>query len=353
VVVLVNRPSQNSLEVLDTIHPLQAEWSELADQGRSVFQTWEWVANWWRHFGRNRELRVTTIRSDGRIVGIVPLYLWAARPLRILRFLGHGPSDELGPVVAAAHRPTVAQALPAVLAQFDWDLFLAEQLPADQGWSTSLAGRRILREASPVLGFGDEGWEGFLRTRSRNLREQVRRRERKLAREHRIRYRLADGAGQRHRRLPRLGAENLPAAVVSNNLPGKPLVYNGQETGLDHRLDDGVRVTTQPDFAESAHRRTYATLLRLYRESEALSRGQYTELQTTNTAAVFAFARRHGTDTVLTIVNLSAARQTASLDLGGFEGRYTDVFTGARTRIKSTLKRQLEPWGYQVLRRTG
>ena len=41
------------------------------------------------------------------------------------------------------------------------------------------------------------------------------------------------------------------------------------------------------------------------------------------------------------------------LDLDGFEGSYTDVFTGAQTRIKSTLKRHFRPWGYQVLQRTG
>jgi CelD/BcsL family acetyltransferase involved in cellulose biosynthesis len=109
-----NRIHQNSLEVLGAIDPLRPEWSELAERGRSVFQTWEWAADWWRHFGRNRDLRVTTIRSNGKIVGILPLYVWAARPLRILRFLGHGPSDELGPIATTAHRPTVARALPAV-----------------------------------------------------------------------------------------------------------------------------------------------------------------------------------------------------------------------------------------------
>jgi alpha-amylase len=142
-------------------------------------------------------------------------------------------------------------------------------------------------------------------------------------------------------------------AVVSNNLPGKPLIYNGQETGLDRRLDQHTRITTQPDFANNAHRRFYATLLHLYRTRQALSRGQYTKLPTSNAAAVFAFARRHGTATVLTIVNLSATPQTVLLHLGGFEGAYSDVFTGARTRLKSTLRRQLRPWGYQVLQRTG
>lgn len=197
-------PLHDGLEVLGAIDSLQPEWSELAEQGRSIFQTWEWAAHWWRHFGRDRDLRVITIRSDGRLVGILPFYVWANRPLRVLRFLGHGPGDELGPIADTGHRLAVARALPGALTQFDWDLILAEQLPADQGWSTPLAGRRILREASPVLRFGDGGWEGFLRTRSRNFREQLGRRERKLAREHRVRYRLADGARNLERDLDTL-----------------------------------------------------------------------------------------------------------------------------------------------------
>ena len=183
--------SQVDLEVLRTIEPLRAEWSELAERGGNVFQTWEWAASWWRHFGRGRELRVTAIRSEGKLIGILPFYMWAARPLRILRFLGHGPGDQLGPIVRDGHRQTVARALPAALAQLDWDLILAEQLAVDQGWSSFLAGRRIVREASPVLRFGNAGWEGFVRARSRNFREQLGRRERKLAREQRVRYRLA------------------------------------------------------------------------------------------------------------------------------------------------------------------
>jgi glycosidase len=146
------------------------------------------------------------------------------------------------------------------------------------------------------------------------------------------------------------GADAL--AVVSNNLPGKPLLYNGQETSLDHRLDEHTRITTQADFASSAHRRFYTTLLHLYRDSQALSHGEYTKLPTSNPATVFAFARRHRTATVLTIVNLSATARTVSLDLAGFEGRYIDVFTGAHTRIRSALRRHLPPWGYQVLQRT-
>jgi CelD/BcsL family acetyltransferase involved in cellulose biosynthesis len=187
--------SEFEVETVSALEPLRHEWAELASRTRSVFKTWEWLSTWWDHFGRRRQLLVTAVRSQGRLIGILPLYQWRTRPLRILRFLGHSVGDELGPICAPADRPRMARALNRVLADSPWHLLLAEQLPADENWGAVLGGRVLTREGNPVLRFGAEGWEGFLRQRSANFREQVRRRPRKLAREHEVRYRLVDGTG--------------------------------------------------------------------------------------------------------------------------------------------------------------
>ena len=55
-----------------------------------------------------------------------------------------------------------------------------------------IGGRLAVRHPSPVLEADGRDWEAFLASRSRNFREQVRRRERKLAREHDLRFRLSD-----------------------------------------------------------------------------------------------------------------------------------------------------------------
>jgi CelD/BcsL family acetyltransferase involved in cellulose biosynthesis len=186
--------SDFEVETVSALEPLRQEWTELARCSQSVFKTWEWLSTWWDHFGRHRQLLVTAVRSDGRLIGILPLYRWRTRPLRILRFLGHEVGDELGPICAPADQPLMARALGRVLSESSWDLLLAEQLPADEPWGAELGGRVLAREGDPVLRFSAEGWEGFLRERSANFREQVRRRPRKLAREHEVRYRLVDGS---------------------------------------------------------------------------------------------------------------------------------------------------------------
>jgi CelD/BcsL family acetyltransferase involved in cellulose biosynthesis len=118
--------SEFEVETVSALDPLRHEWTELASRTRSVFKTWEWLSTWWDHFGRRRQLLVTAVRSQGRLIGILPLYQWRTRPLRILRFLGHSVGDELGPICAPADRPRMARALNRVLADSPWHLLLAE-----------------------------------------------------------------------------------------------------------------------------------------------------------------------------------------------------------------------------------
>ena len=175
-----------------TLDSHRAEWDELAERSGNLFSSWEWASIWWRHFGGGRPLEVTACRSeDGRCAALLPLYLWSSRGLRVARFVGHGAADELGPVCAPGDVPLAASALRSAIARHRCDVLLAERLRADDGWSRLLGGKVLRRAASPVLRV-DGGWDAFLASRSHNFRGQVRGRERKLARRHDVRYRLAD-----------------------------------------------------------------------------------------------------------------------------------------------------------------
>lgn len=184
-----------SLERIASLESIREEWTALARSGGSIFSTWEWASIWWRHFGDGHSLRLAVQRGpDGRAVAVLPLYLWSRGPVRVVRFLGHGPADELGPVCRPEHSAEAAQWLERALAGTGngWQLFLGERLPADIGWS-GLLGAKVLRtEGNPVVRSPDDGWEGYLRSRSKNFREQVRDRERRLSRRHELSYRLAD-----------------------------------------------------------------------------------------------------------------------------------------------------------------
>lgn len=183
------------VERVDSLDALRDEWRDLAASARGIFATWEWADIWWRHFGRGQTLLLHACRDkDGRLTAVLPLYAWRERWPRVIRFLGHGPGDELGPVYAPSNAPLAAAGMRRALEGLDWDVVLAEQLPGQDRWTELLGGRRWRREASPVLSLTKGGWEGFLATRSANFRQQLRSRERRLARAGRVQFRLADAS---------------------------------------------------------------------------------------------------------------------------------------------------------------
>jgi CelD/BcsL family acetyltransferase involved in cellulose biosynthesis len=168
--------------------------AELAGASRSPFLTPEWLTSWWRAFGPpgRAASMVRCEAAGGRLVTVLPVYLWRRRPVRILRFIGHGPSDLLTPPAAPGATPAhAADALRAYLtaSRDQWDVFIGEQIPAAEPFAGRLGATVVRQEGSPTLDVRGT-WEDYLAALSANLRQQIRRRERNLARSHAVRFRL-------------------------------------------------------------------------------------------------------------------------------------------------------------------
>jgi CelD/BcsL family acetyltransferase involved in cellulose biosynthesis len=189
-----------SIDEVDELSQVRPEWEELADTVGTPFATWSWADAWWRQWGRPGALAVRTCRHrDGSVAAILPLCRDGRGPLRALRWIGHGPGDELGPVCRSADRVLAAQALVQALGA-EGGVMLAERLPEDEGWDALLDGVVLRREPSPVLALNGD-WEDYLASRSANFRQTLRRRERRLARESGLRFRLAESPAQLARDL--------------------------------------------------------------------------------------------------------------------------------------------------------
>lgn len=103
-------------------------------------------------------------------------------------------------------------------------------------------------------------------------------------------------------------------AVLAATLPGMPLIYSGQEAGLDKRLAffDKDRI----DWGTYRRTPLYAKLLALKRRHPALTNAMVPgnlELIETGNANVFAFRRVAVRDRVTVVVNLSSAPATVKL----------------------------------------
>jgi CelD/BcsL family acetyltransferase involved in cellulose biosynthesis len=179
------------VEPLTSMDAERELWTELAAASSNIFSSWEWANVWWRHFGGDRKLVLRRVRSsDGTASALLPLVEERHASLRVARIVGHGVADELGPVCAPSDRAMAVEALNAASA--DRDVLLVERLP--MYWANRpLPGRLINEEASPVISLEQEGdWDQYLAARSKNFRQQVRRRARRLERGLAISYRLAD-----------------------------------------------------------------------------------------------------------------------------------------------------------------
>ena len=185
-------PSHQTLDELDDFDAARDLLTPLAERAGNVFGSWEWLSSWWRHFGRGRLVLAAVRGPDGAPIAVLPLYRSGRRPLHALRFVGHGPTDQLGPVAAPEDLPAAAAALGGIVRDGDlgWNIFLGHELPAGADWAAELGAQTLYRTPTPVLDLATYGsWEAFLASRSQDFRRKARV-EAKLESEHRVTYRL-------------------------------------------------------------------------------------------------------------------------------------------------------------------
>jgi len=121
-----------TVEPLADVGEARAEWAALAEAAGNPFVTPEWCQAWLTHIGADLRLHVFGgRRPDGTLGAIVPLVVTRGRYVRKARFLGFGPSNELGPIVAPDERDAGAAVLRDALAatRSEWDVFVGEYLP--------------------------------------------------------------------------------------------------------------------------------------------------------------------------------------------------------------------------------
>jgi CelD/BcsL family acetyltransferase involved in cellulose biosynthesis len=184
-----------TLERLPSLDAAHADWDRLAPLTANVFSTYEWADAWVRHMAEGSELVIAACRRpDGEVAAILPLAVTRRAGLRVLRFIGHGPADQLGPICAPADRPEATLAFRRLVRKElgGRGLCVAERLWGDDAIAPGLGGFLLRREASPVVRVEGRTFDEYLASRSKNFRDQVRRRERKLRREHEVVVRLTE-----------------------------------------------------------------------------------------------------------------------------------------------------------------
>lgn len=173
------------------------EWRSLLekDPNNHIFSTPEWNRVWWDEFGAGKDLLLLMMRSRDEVIGIVPLYRKAEDGRGILRFVGGiDLTDYLGPVCALGDRDDVARSLVEWLAATDeaWDELDAHNMPVPFGFGESLvdwADREgfdftLDQEETAAILVLPNDWERYLSSLDSKDRHELRRKRRRLGRDH-------------------------------------------------------------------------------------------------------------------------------------------------------------------------
>mgnify|MGYP006049720273 FL=1 len=153
----------------------------------------------------------------------------------------------------------------------------------------------------------------------------------------------------------RMGNASDLFAAFTYIVPGMPMIYTGQMSGNHHRLEFFEKDVI--DRVENAPQKAlYKGLNDLRAANRALwsnEKGAPMIRITADNDNVFACVRqkscpKHGDNTVIAIMNMSAEPQTVTLDLTNLAGEY-NCLCGKKMNVESTQTFELTPWKYIIL----
>ena len=148
----------------------------------------------------------------------------------------------------------------------------------------------------------------------------------------------------------RLGMGYAPFAVLSFLLDGVPMIYNGQEVGLERRLEFFERDPIE--WPQEPHPTTqlYQVLTQLRRTHPALHTGAaMRRLDTTDNATFYAVLREVDGKKIVGFLNLTAKDAKADAFDPALAGRWRDAFTGETVTFSAHVPLELKAWRYRVL----
>ena len=132
---------------------------------------------------------------------------------------------------------------------------------------------------------------------------------------------------------------------------GMPLVYGGQEAGLDKSLKffDKDSITWKPHpFYD-----LYKKLFELKHTNQALWNGAWggemVRIYSDKMQEVVSFSREKNGNRIIPVINFSDKPVTVKLNSKHYQGTYTEYFSGKTVELKGDDKISIGAWGYWVL----
>ncbi|ADU32028.1 pullulanase-associated domain-containing protein [Evansella cellulosilytica] len=139
-------------------------------------------------------------------------------------------------------------------------------------------------------------------------------------------------------------------AALYFTVPGIPLIYSGQEAGLDKRLNFFDK--DEIDWSDLSMQAFYQDLIQLKKDNEALwngaAGGDIVFLDTSDDH-LLAFEREMNGNKVVVMMNLSDSDVSGTVHAGSTAGEYVSYFEGTEFVLEETHSFDFAAWEYIVL----
>jgi 1,4-alpha-glucan branching enzyme len=149
----------------------------------------------------------------------------------------------------------------------------------------------------------------------------------------------------------RMGDAQYAMAGLMATLPGMPLIYSGQETGLDKRLKFFEKDTIE--WKEGEFRSFYTTLLQQKKINKALWNGEaggsLNILKSNKPSEVFAYSREKEGDQVIAVFNFSSETTAFSFSNPHNIDGLTDLYNKDGEVQLASKTITLDPWAFIIL----
>jgi len=151
--------------------------------------------------------------------------------------------------------------------------------------------------------------------------------------------------------LERLGEGVKTFAALTFVVPGMPLIYSGQEVGLNKRLKFFERdVIVWKDSLDLTT--FYKKLVELKKNSSVLAAGlkgaDIERVKSSNDSSIFAFIRKNETEKMFALFNLTSKSQKISLAGEVYIDSYKDYMTGEDKSFSKEDMVELKPWEFHI-----
>lgn len=139
--------------------------------------------------------------------------------------------------------------------------------------------------------------------------------------------------------------------ALTTTVPGMPLVYTGQEAGMEKRLEFFEKDPVQ--WGDYKMAEFYQTMLEFKSSTPALYNGEeggtWHRIKTDNDDKVFVISREKGANQVIGVFNLSGEEVTIAMNEDKLEHEFTTLFTKEKFFLDKNTRVKLPAWSYKIL----